>query len=60
MKRIIRDRRLTPDEAAKYKTIRDQIAEELLALIERHHKRTAALDNDGNATIYNTCPSSTT
>ena len=44
MKRITRDRRLTPEEAAKYEAIREQIAEELPDLIERHHERTAALD----------------
>ena len=44
MKRITRDRRLTPEEAAKYKAIRDQVAEELPDLIARHHERTAALD----------------
>ena len=44
MKRIIRDRRLTPEEAAKYKTIRAQVAEELPDLIARHHERMSALD----------------
>src|SRR3981081_2790617 len=44
MKRIIRDRRLTPEEAAKYKAIREQVAEELPDLIARHHERMAALD----------------
>ena len=44
MKRITRDRRLSPDEAANYKAIRDQVAEELPELIERHLERTAALD----------------
>jgi hypothetical protein len=28
MKRIIRDRRLTPEEAAKYKAVREQVAAE--------------------------------
>jgi DNA-binding XRE family transcriptional regulator len=41
MKRIIRDRRLTPDEAAKYKAIREKVAEELPELVARHHERTA-------------------
>ena len=45
MKRIIRDRRLTPEEAAKYKAIRDQVAEELPDLIERHQERMATLDH---------------
>jgi ribosome-binding protein aMBF1 (putative translation factor) len=41
MKRITRDRRLTPEEAAKYKAIREQVAGELP---ERHHDRMATLD----------------
>jgi DNA-binding XRE family transcriptional regulator len=44
MKRITRDRRLTPEEAAKYKAVREQVAEELPDLIARHHQRLAALD----------------
>jgi DNA-binding XRE family transcriptional regulator len=44
MKRITRERRLTPEEAAKYKAIRAQVAEELPNLIARHHERTATLD----------------
>jgi DNA-binding XRE family transcriptional regulator len=44
MKRITRDRRLTPEEAAKYKAIRDQVAAELPDLVARHHERVAALD----------------
>src|SRR6266550_671168 len=44
MKRITRDRRLTPEEAAKYKAVREQIAEELPELIARHHERMATLD----------------
>ena len=44
MKRIIRDRRLTPEEAAKYKAVREQVAEELPDLVARHHQRMAALD----------------
>ncbi len=44
MKRITRDRRLTPDEAAKLKAVRAQIAEELPELVARHHDRMAALD----------------
>jgi DNA-binding XRE family transcriptional regulator len=44
MKRITRNRRLTTDEAAKYKAIRQQIAEELPDLIARHHERMATLD----------------
>jgi DNA-binding Xre family transcriptional regulator len=44
MKRITRDRRLTPEEASKYKAIRERAAEELPDLIARHHQRLAALD----------------
>jgi ribosome-binding protein aMBF1 (putative translation factor) len=44
MKRITRDRRLTPEEAAKYKAVRQQVAEELPDLIARHDERMAALD----------------
>jgi len=44
MKRITRDRRLTPEEAAKYQMIREQVAEELPDLIARHHERLVALD----------------
>jgi DNA-binding XRE family transcriptional regulator len=44
MKRITRDRLLTPEEAAKYKAIREQVAAELPDLVARHHERVAALD----------------
>ena len=44
LKRITRDRHLTPEEAAKYNTIRAQVAEELPDLIARHRERVAALD----------------
>ncbi len=44
MKRITRNRRLTPEEAAKYKVVREQVAEELPDLIARHHARLATLD----------------
>ena len=44
MKRITRDRRLTPEEAAKYQTIREQVAAELPDLVARHHGRLATLD----------------
>ncbi|MBI1916449.1 MAG: helix-turn-helix domain-containing protein [Planctomycetes bacterium] len=45
MKRITRNRRLTAEEAAKYKAIREQVAEELPDLIARHHERLATLDH---------------
>jgi len=44
MKRVTRSRRLSPQEAAKYKAIREQVAEELPNLIDRHHERMATLD----------------
>ncbi|NJM35322.1 MAG: helix-turn-helix transcriptional regulator, partial [Rhodomicrobium sp.] len=43
-KRITRDRRLTLEEAAKYRQVREQVAAELPELIARHHERTAALE----------------
>jgi predicted transcriptional regulator len=45
MKRIIRDRRLSPKEAARYKFLREQIARELPDLIARHHVRMATLEH---------------
>ena len=44
MKRITRNRKLTPQEVVKYKAIRERIAEELPDLITRHHERMASLD----------------
>jgi len=44
MKRITRGRRLTPEEADKYKRVRAQVAGELPELIARHHERMASLD----------------
>ncbi|HWB14527.1 MAG TPA: helix-turn-helix transcriptional regulator [Pirellulales bacterium] len=44
MKRIIRQRRLTDEEAANYRTVREQVAAELPDLVARHHERVAALD----------------
>ena len=45
MKRIIHNRKLTPQEVVKYKAIREQVAEELSDLIIRHHERMASLDH---------------
>ncbi|MCL4201548.1 MAG: helix-turn-helix domain-containing protein [Pirellulaceae bacterium] len=45
MKRVIRNRMLTREEAAKYEAIRGQIAEELPDLIARHHERTAVVED---------------
>ena len=44
IRRVTRNRRLTAEESAKYKEIRERVAEELPDLISRHHKRLAALD----------------
>ena len=44
MKRMTRTRTLTAEEAAKYKAVREQVAEELPDLIVRHHERLASLD----------------
>jgi DNA-binding XRE family transcriptional regulator len=44
MRRITRDRRLTPEDAAKYKAVREQVAAELPDLIARHHERMATLN----------------
>ncbi len=44
MKRIVRTQPLTPEDAAKYKAIREQVGEELPELIARHHKRMAGPD----------------
>jgi ribosome-binding protein aMBF1 (putative translation factor) len=45
MKRITRDRKLTPEEAAKYQAIRKQVDEELPDLIARHQARQATLEH---------------
>jgi DNA-binding XRE family transcriptional regulator len=45
MKRTTRDRRLTPEEAAKYKSARQRVSKELPELVRRHHERGAALDD---------------
>jgi superfamily II DNA or RNA helicase len=45
MKRITRDRPLTPEEAAKYKQVREQVAQELPDLIARHHARMDSASN---------------
>ena len=44
MKRIVRSQRLTPEEAAKFKTIREQVEQELPDLIARHHARLSVQD----------------
>ncbi|MCE9525653.1 MAG: helix-turn-helix transcriptional regulator [Planctomycetales bacterium] len=44
IRRSQRDRRLTPEEGAKYKKVREQVAAELPELIARHHDHLASLD----------------
>jgi DNA-binding XRE family transcriptional regulator len=44
LQRITRDRRLTPEEAARYRAVREQVAKELPELITRHEERQATLD----------------
>jgi hypothetical protein len=39
---MTRDRRLTAEEAEKYRKIRQQVADELPELVARHHERMAA------------------
>lgn len=39
LKRITRDRRLTPEEGAKYRDVRQQIAKELPELLARQDER---------------------
>lgn len=48
LQRITRHRRLSPEEAAKYREIREQVTEELPDLIARHHDRLIALDQLGD------------
>lgn len=45
MKRIIRERRLTTEEAAKYNKVRQQVERELPDLTARHHDRMASKDS---------------
>jgi DNA-binding XRE family transcriptional regulator len=47
LRRIIRNRRLTAEESAKYGKVRERIAEELPELIARHHERLSAFDQLG-------------
>ena len=42
MKRIVRDRRLTPEEAAKLKLIREQVAADLPDLVAQFHEQKSA------------------
>jgi DNA-binding XRE family transcriptional regulator len=44
-RRTIRDRRLTPDEAAKYRQVREQVERELPELVARHQERMTTLES---------------
>ena len=44
MKRIRREQQLSPEEAAEYIAVREQVRSELPALISRHEQRIASLD----------------
>jgi hypothetical protein len=48
LQRITRNRRLAPEEAARYREVREQVATELPELIARHDARlpTLALDQE--------------
>ena len=48
LRRTTRNRRLSPEEAVKYRKIREQIVEERPDLIARHHERLASLDQLGD------------
>ena len=48
LQRITRNHKLSPEEAAKYRKIREQVAEERSDLIARHHERLASLDQLGD------------
>ena len=47
LRRITRNRRLTAEESAKYREVRERIAEELPELIARHYERLSAFDQLG-------------
>jgi DNA-binding XRE family transcriptional regulator len=47
IRRITRNRRLTAEESAKYREVRERVAEELPELIARHHERLSAFDQLG-------------
>jgi DNA-binding XRE family transcriptional regulator len=47
VRRIIRNHRLSAEESAKYRDVRERVAEELPELIARHHERVSALDQLG-------------
>jgi DNA-binding XRE family transcriptional regulator len=44
LRRITRDRPLTDEEAAEYRKVREQVAEELPDLVARHYEHQVSLD----------------
>jgi ribosome-binding protein aMBF1 (putative translation factor) len=44
LRRITRDRKLTPDEAVKYRKIREHVEAELPQLVARHQQRLQSLE----------------
>jgi DNA-binding XRE family transcriptional regulator len=47
LQRINRKDRLSPEEAAKYREVREQVTQEMPELLTRHHERLVALDQLG-------------
>ena len=48
LRRITRTCRLSPEEATKYREVREQVRKDLPDLIARHHERLTAFDPLGN------------
>ncbi len=44
LRRVVRNRKLTRQEAAKYRAVREEVAEELPELVGRHQDRIAAFN----------------
>jgi ribosome-binding protein aMBF1 (putative translation factor) len=44
LRRITRDRKLTPEEAARYRKVREQVDAELPQLVARHQQRMQSLE----------------
>jgi DNA-binding XRE family transcriptional regulator len=47
LRRINRKDRLSPEEAAKYREVREQVTQEIPELLTRHHERLVSLDQLG-------------
>jgi hypothetical protein len=50
--RMQHDRRLAPEEATKYRPVREQVEEELPDLIARHQERMVAINSPHTRTEY--------